>query len=108
MKKVIWKWDYGVYVPFCPYCGEPAYEKDRCFSCGKSYEWTDGEIEPTTVSRGEYTAIQATNNHISVYEKGNLVSHISCNRKLTEEELTEVLFRIVGGMMKIEKRTDKR
>ena len=64
IKPVIWKWDYGVYVPFCPYCGEPAYEKDRCFSCGKPYEWTDGEIEPTTVSRGEYTAIQATNNHI--------------------------------------------
>ena len=107
IKPVIWKWDYGVYVPFCPYCDEPAYEKDRCFSCGKSYEWTDGEIEPTTVSCGEHTAIQATNNHISVLKKGALVSHICCNRKLTEEELTEVLFRIAGGLTKIEKRTDE-
>lgn len=35
------------------------------------------------------------------------IAYISCNRKLTEEELTEVLFRIAGGLTKIEKRTDE-
>lgn len=90
MKIVNWKWDYGVYVPFCPYCDEPAYEKERCVFCGKEYGWVEGEHKPTVVEEGDYTIVQSTNNHISIYEKGELVSHISCTEKCTEEELREL------------------
>lgn len=98
MNEVIWRWDYGVYVPFCPYCDEPAYEKEACCFCGKPYKWTDGEFKPTEVRRGEYTVIQSTNNHISIYKSDELISHINCNKKKSEEELTELLFRIAGGL----------
>lgn len=87
LKPIKWKWDYGVYVPFCPYCGEPAYEKNKCFSCGKPYKWVEGEYKPTEVQVGEYLVVQATNNHVHIYKDGNLVFHSQCSRKLTEEEL---------------------
>ncbi len=91
MKKVNWKWDYGVYVPFCPYCDELAYEKERCCFCGKEYEWVEGKYKPTKVAVGNYTVIQSTNNHISIYKNGDTISHISCNKKLTEQELKDMI-----------------
>ncbi len=87
IKKVKWKWDYGVYVPFCPYCDEPAYEKEGCVFCKKPYQWVEGEYKPTEVTQGEYTVVQATNNHISIYKNGEFVFHASCTKKKTEEEL---------------------
>lgn len=101
MKKVNWKWDYGVYVPFCPYCNEPAYEKDHCCFCNKPYEWVDGEYKNTIVEVGKYTIVQATNNHISIYENGELISHISCTKKYTETELKELLVEEVNFMQKL-------
>ena len=73
MKKVNWKWDYGVYVPFCPYCDEPAYEKDHCCFCNKPYEWVNGE----------------------------LISHISCTKKFNKTELKELLVEEVNFMQKL-------
>lgn len=87
MKEVVWKWDYGVYVPFCPHCGEPAYEQESCVVCGKPYQWVEGEIRPTKVSCGEYTVVQATNNHIHIYKNEKKVLHSQCNKKMTEDEL---------------------
>lgn len=87
MKKIVWRWDCGVYVPFCPHCGEPAYEHDKCVFCHEPYEWVDGEVRPTEVSRGEYTVVQATNNHVHIYQNGQMVLHAACDRKMTEEDL---------------------
>lgn len=87
MEKVVWKWEYGVYVPFCPYCDEPAYEHDRCVFCGAPYQWEDGEVQPTQVTVGEYTVVQATNNHLHIYQNGKLVYLASCENKMTEDEL---------------------
>lgn len=89
LKPIKWEWDYGVYVPFCPYCGEPAYEKDKCFSCGKSYKWVEGEYKPTEVQVGEYLVVQATNNHVHIYKDGHMVFHSQCAKKMTEDELRE-------------------
>ena len=89
MKKVKWRWDWGVYVPLCPHCDEPAYEKDHCVFCGKPYKWVEGKYKDTIVEQGEYTVIQATNNHISVYKNGKFVMHINCHKKMTEKELLE-------------------
>ena len=87
IKDVVWKWDYGVYVPFCPYCDEPAYDHDHCFACGKDYKWVEGKHKPTKVSKSEYTAIQSTNNHVTIIKDGRMVMHSQCNEKKTEEEL---------------------
>ena len=91
MKPVNWKWDYGVYAPFCHYCDEFAYKKERCCFCGKEYEWIEGKYKPTEVEVGDYTVIQSTNNHISIYKNGKMVSHISCKEKCTEQELRDLI-----------------
>ena len=90
MKKVKWKWDHGVFVPFCPYCREPAYVKDHCVFCNKKYEWVDDhKHQPTVVEHNGYTIIQCTNNHIQIYKDGRIVMHASCTEKKTVEELKE-------------------
>lgn len=91
MKKVKWRWDYDVYVPLCPYCNEPAYEKDHCIFCNKEYEWGDDKYKETIVNVGEYTVVQFTNNHIHVYKGERMVRHASCTKKMTEEELKEMV-----------------
>ena len=87
MKKVKWQWEYGVYGCFCPYCNEWAYEKDHCVFCGKPYKWVEPKYKDTIIEQGEYTIVQATNNHISIYKNGQWVCHMSCTKKMTEEEL---------------------
>ena len=87
MKKVDWHWDWGVYVPLCPYCGELAYEEDHCIFCKKRYKWVDGKYKPTIVEHEGYVAVQSTNNHITVYKDDKMVIHSSCRVKKTEEEL---------------------
>ena len=100
MKKVKWRWDMGVYVPFCPYCDELAYEEDHCVFCGKKYKWVEGEYKPTVVvGQDGYTAVQSTNNHIIVYKDDQMVMHSSCDVKKTEDELREHI-EFVKGLRK--------
>lgn len=91
MRKVKWRWDYGVYMPFCPYCDEPAYEEDHCVFCKKTYKWVEGKYKPTVIEEGEYTVVQSTNNHIQVYKEGRMVMHSSCTKKKSEQELREMI-----------------
>ena len=86
-KKVKWRWDMGVYVPFCPYCDEFAYEKDRCAFCGEEYKWVESKHKDTIVTEGDYTIVQTTNNHIQMYKGERLVYHAACTEKQTEDEL---------------------
>lgn len=88
-KKVAWRWDFGVYDPFCPYCDEIAYKEDHCIFCGKNYVWVEGEIKPTVVEHNGYTIVQATNNHIQIYKDDQIILHASCTKKMTEEELKQ-------------------
>ena len=90
-QKVNWRWDWGVYVPFCPYCDEPAYEQDHCVFCNREYEWVEGKHKATIVNVGEYTVVQCTNNHIHIYKDGRMVMHASCTKKKTEDELKEMV-----------------
>jgi hypothetical protein len=89
MKKVKWTWDWGVYVPLCPYCNELVYDKEKCVFCGKKYEWVEGKHQPTVIEHNGYTIVQCTNNHIQVYKDGHIVYHASCTKKMTEDELKE-------------------
>ena len=78
-----------MYVPFCPHCGELAYEEDKCVFCDKPYNRVEGDVRPVKVSKGDYTVIQSTNNHISLYKNGKLIMHAQHNQKKTEKELLE-------------------
>lgn len=41
-----------------------------------------------TIERRGYTATQARNHHIMIFDQdGKMVSHIDCSRPLTEEEM---------------------
>ena len=86
MKKVKWRWDMGCYIAFCPYCNEPAYEKDYCVFCFKDYKWVDKSKERMVIV-GDYTIIQASNKHIQVYKDGRMVFHASCTKRLSKRKL---------------------
>jgi hypothetical protein len=86
MKKVKWCWDYEVYVPFCPFCNEPAYEKDHCVFCGKEYKWVN-KSKARTVTVEDYTIVQASNNHIQVYKGERMVMHLPCTKKMSKRKL---------------------
>ena len=87
--KVKWQWDWGIYIPVCPYCNEPAYDECKCLFCGKPYKWVDGKYKPTEVTVGEYTVVQSTNHHIVLYKNERMVMHIPHTKKMSEEELIE-------------------
>lgn len=86
MKKVKWQWDWGCYVPMCPYCGELAYQKDRCVFCEKEYKWSDkGKERAVTV--GEYTVVQTSNNHITIAKGDHAVFHAQCTKRMSKRKL---------------------
>lgn len=89
-KKIIWDWDYGLYVPFCPNCGDlvDAYG-EVCDTCGEAFEYTEPMYKSKTVIVGDYEVVQETNNHISIYKDGQFVYHASCSKEMTEEELKQ-------------------
>lgn len=91
IEKVKWRWDWDIYVPFCPYCDEVAYYKDHCVFCGNLFEWVEGEVSPSEVTEGEYTVCQSTGGGIYVYKNGELVMHSQCTVKKTEEELKDFI-----------------
>ena len=90
MKKVKWRWDMGCYIPFCPFCGEPAYEKDRCTFCNKEYKWADKSKE-RKVTVGDYTIIQTSNKHITIVKGDRRVMHASCTKRMSKRRLRKMV-----------------
>jgi hypothetical protein len=90
MKKVKWRWEYGVYIPVCPYCYEFAYHKDKCEFCEKEYKWVD-KSKDREVIVGEYTVVQASNHHIHIYKGERMVLHASCTKKKSRKELRKMV-----------------
>lgn len=95
-KEVNWYREYGVLAPFCPYCGEPAYDTHRCVFCGEKYIWRDSPIPPVTVEYGDYTAVQ-TGKSILIFKGEQLVYHASCDGDpMTEDELKDHIAFLFG------------
>ena len=101
MKKIKWRWEDDLYMDFCPYCDEPAYEKDKCVFCGKPYKWVEPKYKETIVQEGEYTIVQATNKHVHIYQNGEFVFHAQCTKRYTEQELRDYLRRYKIEMPKL-------
>ena len=88
MKKVEWRRWYGdILYPFCPYCGEFAYEKDHCVFCEKEYKWVQRGRKGRVVTVGEYTVVQTSNNHISITKGDRMVYHAQCTKRLSKRKL---------------------
>lgn len=97
-KKVAWETGYdGVRQdPICPNCHEYAYERDKCVFCGQLFDQDDEKMaeycNPTLIEKDGYTIVQTFNNHIHVYNAdGRMVSHASCTRKFSDDELLQHL-----------------
>ena len=90
MKKVKWRWDWGCYVPLCPYCNELAYEKDFCTFCLKPYKWVDKSKDRKVVV-GEYTVVQCSNKHIHIYKGERLVLHSQCTKRKSKRQLKKMV-----------------
>ena len=88
MKKVKWliEADGGKYA-FCPYCNEFAYEEDHCVFCGKKYKWVEKGRRSRKVTVGDYTVLQASNNHVSITKGGKMVYHAQCTKRLSKRNL---------------------
>ena len=92
MKKLVWRWDWGVYMSFCPYCDEPVSGDEHCEFCGKAFEYVEPKYKPTVVEVGEYTVIQTTGKSVYIVDKdGHWVYHASCTKKFTEDELRKMV-----------------
>ena len=89
MKKVIWRYEFDKKekYPFCPYCGEFAYNEEKCVFCGKPYEWEEDQTETVLVEFEGYRIVQTINHHIHLYKDGKLVMHIPHTKRMTAEEL---------------------
>lgn len=90
IKKVKWIWEFDCYVPLCPYCNELAYEIDHCVFCNKEYKWVD-KSKDRKVTVGEYTVVQASNNHISITKDDRMVLHASCTKKKSKRQLKKMV-----------------
>lgn len=90
VKKVDWHLEYDVYDPFCPYCGELAYEKDYCAFCLKPYKWVE-KSKDRKVTVGGYTIVQASNKHIHIYEGERMVLHASCTKRKSKRRLKKMV-----------------
>lgn len=91
MQSVNWRWEFGLCVPFCPYCDELAYEHDSCVFCGRKYKYTESPAKDTRVVVGGYTVTQLSNNAVYVTKGDRIVMHASSAKKMTEEELKGVV-----------------
>lgn len=79
-----------------------------CPTCERRLIWEDGELMITAqgskdaveVHKGEWTVIQATNNHVAILRNGKRVAHFQCNDKKSEQALLEMIDfyqEVVGG-----------
>lgn len=98
-KEVKWCYDWGVLIPFCPYCDEPAYEKDKCVFCGKEYITTPKPIPDLEVYGDRFYAVMPSKTSIYIFEQvtGALVCHESVSGKWDKEKLEKHLKEIEKG-----------
>jgi hypothetical protein len=90
-KKIVWRKEYGEgRYPFCPYCGEFAYDQDKCVFCGKAYKWVDNPTPPRVVEIDGHKVVQTSSNHIHIVNaEGRLVYHAICTKRKTKRQLKE-------------------
>ena len=98
--------DYGIFIPTCPFCHEPLYEKKRCVFCGATIEEDETienklhELNNDLVSTYENIVVEQTCNALYVYEDKKMVMHCTIEKPKTQDELNEFAKTIYEGYLK--------
>lgn len=89
--------EWGITVPFCPFCNKYAYESTHCVFCGAEFEEpTKEDIEKMKKANNEITVeyknimIQQVATSLWLYEGGKLISHMALGNPMTEKELLDM------------------
>ncbi|MGN1337370.1 MAG: hypothetical protein ACI4WW_02730 [Candidatus Coprovivens sp.] len=101
--KIVYEYEWGMFIPVCPFCKESVYEKDHCVFCKAKLEQpTEEEQEEVKKANHEYTVtyknitLNQVANAVYEYRDNVLVSHWSLARPFTEEELLKEAKRLAG------------
>lgn len=88
---------YGIVLPWCPFCNEPAYESTHCVFCGAEFEkLTKEEKEEQKLLNNELTVtygnvlVHQVSNSVWVFRDNALLCHVSLAHPYTEDELIEL------------------
>ena len=101
--KIEYSCEYGIVIPVCPFCNEPAYEEEQCIFCGAKFEQpTKEEQEEVNKANHEFTVtyknvtLHQIASAVYQYKNNRLISHWSLTRPYTEEELLAKAKRLAG------------
>ena len=67
--KVIYITEYGLTLPYCPFCNEPAYDDEYCVFCGAEF------IKPT---KEEMDEVKKANHEYKVIYKNVVLIKVGC------------------------------
>ena len=106
--KVIYITEYGLTLPYCPFCNEPAYDDEYCVFCGAEFiKPTKEEMDEVKKANHEYKVIYKNVVLIQVgcsvyqYKDNKLISHWSLAKPFTEEELLKEAKKISGEKLEL-------
>lgn len=101
--RLVYRIEYDLCLPFCPFCNEPAYDDEYCVFCGAEFiKPTKEELEEVKKANHEYKVIYKNVALIQVgcsvyqYKDNKLISHWSLDKPFTEEELLKEAKKISG------------
>ena len=101
--KIEYSYEYGMFIPVCPFCKELAYEEQQCVFCGADFEQpTKEEQEEIKKANHEFivtyknVTLQQIADAVYQYKDNILISHWSLARPYTEEELLAEAKRLAG------------
>lgn len=95
--------EYGITLPFCPFCHEPAYEKTHCVFCGAEFEeLSKQELEKQKKTNHEIT-VKYKNITIHqvccgayIFRDGKFISHASLTKPQNEKQLLQMAKHYAG------------
>lgn len=99
-KEVVWRYEYGMLLPFCPVCGGPAYEEESCVFCGQKFLWVETEEVKKQAEKQKELIVDYEDIHVEqvigswgIYVSRKIgagykmLAHLSCSREFTRDEL---------------------
>lgn len=100
IKDIKWQKEYCyssddfMVMPFCPSCGEPAYEENECMFCHQKYRFIPKpkDYEDVIITIGEWEICQVYGSWgVYISHNGRIVVHASCGSPISKRKLKEWL-----------------
>ena len=89
-KEIVYYWEYGMLMGFCPNCNDIPYDKEVCQLCGQKLIWKEKpkKYQDTVVKKDDYVITQVYGSwSVYVEKNGVLLSISQCTKKFTKKEL---------------------